>query len=141
MSEAAIPSVGTRLQLGDGADPEVFTDVGEVISVTPFNGSTESIDCSDLKSGKRVKKPGLLDHGQMQFTVHLVPGATGVYQKLKTAWRNKTPQNFRVVYPDDDDSTEELDTYIMNVAPAVQMGQTIQCSFTAEVNDVVDVVA
>lgn len=133
MSENAIPSVGTKLQRGDGASPEVFTDVAERTTITPFNGSTEVLDGSDLGSAWRVKLPGMLDGGQLQFTVHLIPGSTG-HQDLLEDWTTRTVRNFRVVFPDADATTWEFALLITGVSPTVQMGQTIQCSFTAEIS-------
>lgn len=139
MSQNAIPSVGTVLKVGDGATPEVFTAIGEVISITPFNGSTETLDASDISSVFRAKKAGLRDWGQLQFTVHLLPDALSAHAALVSDWKNGNDRNFQIVYPDTDQTTQQIETFITGVSPTVQMGQTIQCSFTAEVNDVTDV--
>jgi len=134
MSENAIPSVGTILKRGSGTGgPETFTAIAEVTQITPLGGTTETIDASDLSSTWRVKKPGMLDAGQLQFTVHLLPGATGAHKDLMTDWTSRAERNFQIVFPDGNSTTWQVKAFISNVSPAVAMNGVLSCSFTAEI--------
>jgi len=117
MSQNAIPSVGTVLLRGNGAATEVFTAIAEVTQITPMGGSTETIDASDLASSWREKKPGMLDAGQLQFTVHLLPGSTDAHADLMEDWTGRVVRNFQIEFGDG--SKWEIAAFISGVSPTV----------------------
>ena len=91
---------GTCLEMGDGADPEVFTEIAEIQS---FNGPDEQVnmvEVTHLKSAGAAREflPGLLDSGQLQFDAHLLTddpthdATTGYVSKFKA----RTEANFRL---------------------------------------------
>jgi predicted secreted protein len=92
---------GTKLWIGDGASPEVFTKIDEVFNIGPVGGSKELVDMTnhdtlgyydylvfDLKDGK-----------DLQIEANDIPG--NVSQELvRTCEANSTKPNFKVVYRD-----------------------------------------
>lgn len=63
-SEAFV-GYGAALLVGDGASPEVFTEIAEIVKITPGPISTAVYDRTHLRSpeGHREKMPGIRDSG------------------------------------------------------------------------------
>jgi predicted secreted protein len=101
----AIHGIGTKLKIGDGATPtENFTTVTEVASIGGPNLEQEIIDVSnhDTPGGWREKIGGLLNAGQVTFTINYNPvdpthdAGTGLISDLV----NRIKRNFELVFPD-----------------------------------------
>lgn len=68
---------GTTLAKGDGASPEVFTAVAQVIDIAGPSMSADSIDVTNhaSASGYREFIPGLKDAGEITLTIQYDPAA------------------------------------------------------------------
>lgn len=92
------------MKVGDGAIPEVFTTIFEITDINGPNLSVDKIDTTNHSSpgGFRQKVAGLIDAGDISFSVNFVPTATthnastGLLYWLK----NKTVKNWQLVFPD-----------------------------------------
>jgi len=99
---SAMPSNGTLLKMGDGASPENFTTVAEVISspVPDMKGKKEDATSQD-SAGWAENLITLLDGGSIPVKVNWLPSnatqdnVTGVL----AAFLNKTKKNWKVVLP------------------------------------------
>ena len=95
---------GSKFQLGDGEASETFTDVAEVIDITPPNMSKDSIDVSnqDSTDGFREKIPGWKDGGEVTFTMNWLP--TNATQDETTGlWSHYIDDenhNYKIILPD-----------------------------------------
>ncbi len=92
---------GTKISIGNGASPEVFTKIDEVFNIGPVGGSKELVDMTnhdtlgyydylvfDLKDGK-----------DLQIEANDIPG--NVSQELvRTSEANSTKPNWQVEYRD-----------------------------------------
>lgn len=97
---AATLGYGTKLKMGDGASPEVFTEIGEV-------GDFEDSDSVELVKVTNHQSPnnrheyisGLIDGDEIQFPVNYIPTnathnrTTGLQAKLRST------VNFRIEEP------------------------------------------
>lgn len=92
---------GTKLYIGNGASPEVFTKIDEVFNIGPVGGSKELVDMTnhdtlgyydylafDLKDGK-----------DLQIEANDIPGNTS-QELVRTSEANSTKPNWKVVYRD-----------------------------------------
>lgn len=91
---------GTTFSLGDGADPEVFTALAEVLDVTPPSDAVDIIEVTHMTSPDRTKEfiAGLTDPGECSFDINFLPGAgddTALQAKRQTA----TVSNYRITFP------------------------------------------
>lgn len=96
---------GTLLQIGDGGAPETFTTIAEVVTIGGPGITRETIDMTNHSSVNswREKISGLLDGGDINFTINYLPvaathkkSAGGILQDLVDG-----PQrNFQLVWPD-----------------------------------------
>jgi hypothetical protein len=82
--------LGTVFKVGDGASPEAFTAVANVVSINLSGRSVEEVDFTHLASdaGFREFRAGFKDPGELSMTLHFNPsdathdGTTGLESKL-----------------------------------------------------------
>ncbi len=102
MTTAAIRGVGVQVKLGDGATPEVFNKVAEVVTWGGPNLTTDTIEVTHMDSaGLKDYIEGASDGGELTFEVNLLPAdpthdsSTG----LISAWK-AGKKNWKIVLPD-----------------------------------------
>lgn len=130
----ALFAFGTLLKIGDGATPtEGFTTIAEV---TNIGGPGFSMDTPDVTSHSSANKwrefiAGLLDAGEVTFTINFIPTnathsqTSGLLKDMK----NRTKRNFQLVFPDSGATTWTLPTFITGFEP----GEPIDNALTADV--------
>jgi len=74
MSQAMI-GWGTYLKRGNGATPEVFTAIAELLTVTPPSNASDEVEVTHLVSAGKRKEfiQGLIDSGECAFTANFIP--------------------------------------------------------------------
>ncbi len=100
MSAAQI-GFGAAFGIGDGASPEVFTNLAEVFSITPPSDNIDIIDVTHMTSPTRTREfiSGLNDPGEASFELNFVAGgAADVAIRALNALTTTT--NFRITFPD-----------------------------------------
>src|SRR5687767_6528523 len=115
MATKAIGTAGTKLLRGDGAGPEVFTVIAEIIS---FSGPTESakqIDVTSMDSTAREYIAGLRDSGEISFDCNLVT-SSATQQGLREDMDDRVQRNFRLILMD---NTVEADRTTVNFTAVV----------------------
>jgi len=101
MSDAII-GTGILIKAGDGAVPENFVTVAEIVSLKPPQLSRNEIDVSTHNAGSDAKILGMLRKGQVTGTLNWVPtdathsSATGgiladILANVKRNWRITFP--------------------------------------------------
>ena len=61
---------GTVFSRGDGASPEVFTDVGDVLSVVGLGGVKDEVEITNLGSVAKQFVSALADFGEVQLELN-----------------------------------------------------------------------
>lgn len=99
---AATLGYGTKLKMGDGASPEVFTELGEVGDFEDSD-TVDQIEVTNHQSAgnRREFISGLIDGDEISFPVNYIPAnathdrTTGVLSKLGTTvnWQLEEPGN------------------------------------------------
>jgi predicted secreted protein len=95
---------GSKLQLGDGATPEVFTNIAEVKDITPPQMIRDSNEVTNLDStnGWKEFKSGFRDGGDVTFDCNWLPtdstqdDTTG----LLSTFEDDECHNWRIVLAD-----------------------------------------
>ena len=92
--------VGTILERGDGASPEVFTAIAKIVSVSGPEESKDELDDTTLDSAGGYKEfvSGLKDGGSMTLALNYNPADTG-QAALQTDYAAGTKQNYRLTWP------------------------------------------
>ena len=133
MSIAKI-SNGTLLKVGDGASPEVFTTVPEVMRLT---GPSVRFDLLDVTSHDTIGFfrefiPGLADGEKIAASVNWRPSNT-VHKNLRIDAYARTLRNFKVVFPDSADNTVTAATYIESQIPKADVGTPLSMDISLKV--------
>ena len=95
---------GTLLKRGDGADPEVFTAIGDPTGISGPGLSRETIDVTSHGSPDQWMEfvGGLKDGGEVSVDINLQPGVHG---PLADDFDDTEPRNYQIVFPDPDETT------------------------------------
>lgn len=102
-TSSAIWAYGSILQAGDGATPEVFTAVAEIIELTPPQMSRDGIDVTSHTSsdGYREYISGMRDGGEVPFKANWLPtnathdGTTGLLE----SFNDNDNHNWKIILP------------------------------------------
>ena len=134
MATIAKISNGTLLKVGDGASPEVFTTVPEVMRLT---GPSVRFDLLDVTSHDTVGFfreyiPGLADGERVSASVNWRPNNT-VHKNLRIDAYARTLRNFKVVFPDSSDNTVTMATYIESQVPKADIGTPLLMDISLKV--------
>jgi hypothetical protein len=133
MSYLAIPSQGTQLKISDQASPAVFNPITQIVSINGPNGTAPEIDVSDLDSTMRETRTGLAGHGTYSFDILYIPTDTE-HQQLRTAWKERTRQQFQLDFTDSPTTTWSWNGFITGFNATTSVDNV----WRATVNMVVD---
>lgn len=126
-------SQGTVFKTGDGASPETFNAVGQVVNIDGPDGSAPVIDVSNLSSTAREKNVGLPDEGQITLTVQYDPDDTG-QTRLKTLRTNRTSGNFKIEMSDSPATVLSFSGYVLQFSRSFSIDEVVMGSVTIEIS-------
>ena len=91
---------GTLFQRGDGATPEVFTTIAEVMDVEGPEKKVNFDDATHMESPDQYAEfiPTMKESGSVTFNVSFLPD-DGTHASLNTDLEAMTKRNFRIVLP------------------------------------------
>jgi predicted secreted protein len=91
---------GTQLKAGDGGNPETFTLIPEIRSISGPGMSADTLDATsmDTPGGFRDKKQGLKDWGTLSFELLWIP-TNARHQQLFDDFKAGTERNYELVFP------------------------------------------
>lgn len=98
-TSVAIDGYLTTFAIGDGASPEVFTALAEVVSITPPSDQLDIYEVTHLTSPNRTKefRAGFSDPGECQVVINFIPG--GADDTVLQGIRNSgAVGNYRITY-------------------------------------------
>lgn len=130
MTNAAL-GYGTKLKLGDGASPEVFAEIGEIVDGPEDSDSAELVEVTNHQSAgsRREYIGGLIDGGEITFTVNYDPdGATHDRTTGLQAYVRQT-KNFRLEEPGNT-LGYEFAAIITNVSKSYPVASAMQMQVT-----------
>lgn len=91
---------GTKFQVSDGGDPETFSDVPGVVSITGLgSGSAAEIDTTDLSSLAKEYVQGLKDEGSITIELIYDP-SDPAHSRLEALRDTQQTTNFKVIASD-----------------------------------------
>lgn len=113
---AAVLGAGSALKLGDGASPEVFTTIAEVLRCGPIGSTTPEVDVTNLDSTAKEYIGGLPDGSSVEFEGNWIKGAQ------QTTLRDAvgTTKTFTMEWADSPQSTALFSMVILGF----EMGET-----------------
>lgn len=117
MATLAESNYGTLLKIGDGGTPtEVFTVIGEVVSIDPPELVNEAIESTNHSSGgwKEFISGGLKELTEFTATINFVDVDITALYNLAVAG---TPKNYQIVFPDNGNTTWTFAALVVSVKP------------------------
>jgi predicted secreted protein len=134
MSSIAKISNGTLLQIGDGASPEVFTTVPEVMQLTGPNVRFDMLDVTshDTVGFFREWIPGLADGETITGKINWRPSNT-IHKGIRVDQYARTNRNFKIVFPDSSFNTVQCSTYIQQNNPSADIGQVLRSDLNMKI--------
>lgn len=102
MTDAAIGH-GATLAKGDGEDPEVFTKLAEVVSITPPSMSRDTVDATHLESTDRWREyiAGLRDAGEVAAELNFIAGGAAE-TALFASFNSDDAENWEITFPNEE---------------------------------------
>lgn len=142
MSEA-ISTAGARIGKGDGASPEVFTEISEVVSIGGPNPDSEEIDVTHLRSPDRTREyiQSFLIPGEIPLTVNLIPSdpTHDEVSGLIAEYNSGAIKNYQITYPDG--STDTFAAYVKTRGNPMNVGEALRATFTLRVTGTITFVS
>lgn len=131
----ALSSQGTYISFDPGASPTVFTEVGEVSSISGPTPDSEEIDVTHLRStgGFREYLQSFKDGGEISVTANYLPGnasqdgTTGV----RSLFLSGAVNAWKVTLPDGSDI--QFNAYVKSVGMTASVGAKLEFPFTLRV--------
>ena len=134
MATQAISSHGTKLKVGDGADPEVFATIAEVVDITGPGQTLNTEDVTNHDSGGwREVIPTILEGGEVTFDVNYFGDAT--HTAILTDIKARAFRNFEMEYPDG--SKDEFGGYFTAFSKAAPVEGILRASVTIAISGAV----
>src|SRR4051794_2825990 len=135
---------GVVIKMGDGASPEVYSTVANVIGMQTSGQTMEMIDATHLNStsGFREKLPSFKDGGTVTLKVCWDPSSAthSVSTGLKGKYDNKTLTHFKIDCTGTTPTTAlviSFSAYVSNVGFAADVGQLLQRDITLTISGAV----
>jgi hypothetical protein len=133
MVSKAFSAQGTTISLGNGAQPEVFTVIGEVKSFDGPGGNVAMIDVTTLSSTAREKVAGLQDFGQMTLEINFDPTSLQ-HQNLAAYAQSGAKHNYKITFSDAGGTTAVFTALVAQFRPSGQVDQIVAARVTLEVS-------
>lgn len=129
---AGINGFGTLLKRGDGASPEVFTEIADVTGLTPPGLSRETIDVTSHGSdaGWMEFVPGLKDPGEMSADINYQPE---LHDLLVDDFEDTAARNYQIVFPDETATTWSFGAILTGFEPDAPYDDKLAASLTFKV--------
>lgn len=133
-----ISSFGTLLKMGDGASPEVFTTIAEVLDIS---GPSLALDTEETTShsstgGWEEFVATILRSGEVSFSVNYDPvGAThDASTGLISDMENRTLRNFQLVFPDTGSTTWSFAAYVTGFEPGMPVAGKLSADVSLKIS-------
>lgn len=130
MSATEIAVQGLKLQVGNGASPETFTTVANVESYTRA-GQSRVVDTSNVTDAWQRVLPTLLEAGKVSLTIFWVmedPSHDSQAFGLRGLWQNKTKADWKLVFPDGNNSTDAFTAYVTKFSDSGKVADVFKAS-------------
>ena len=132
----------TKLLRGDGADPEVFTEVAEILDIgdlTITRDMTASKPTFDSPDGYETAIPGAKKVEPLEMKVKYKKGAA-IAAQINADFESDKPVNYQIHWPDDPQTKKQMSAFVNKITIATPQFEDVTESFTFTPNGkVIDV--
>lgn len=132
MSSNAILAQGTKFAVSADVSPPSWSDIPEISTLGGPDGSSPTIDVTDLDSTGREYLVGLKDEGSFALGINYIM-TNAVHMTLRAAWANRTKLRFRITWPDTGTTVWEFSGYITGFAGDAGVDQAVTAQVTIKI--------
>jgi hypothetical protein len=136
MATSAILGSGTLLKRGDGASPEVFTTIFEVVSIGDFGQENPLVEATHMQSSAREYIYGLPDGVEVPVVVNYKPDNT-THINMLSDQANRVTRNFKLVLPTSPAQTFSFSALVRSWRLNFTSADVIHASFTLKISGVI----
>ena len=133
---ANLLSQGTGIYIGDLASPQVYSEIGQVMTISGPDGSASEIDVTNLSSSAKEFVIGLPDEGSVQLDVSFdYASATANHDTLHAA-RSAVPQvlqHFQIRLSNSPRTTITFDAYVTTFSLSLGVDDKVGATFTLRI--------
>lgn len=128
----AFKGAGSSLSVGNGASPEVFTAITEVVEFSGPDSSNEEIETTNLASTAKEFIPALKDQGTLDFTAHL-DTSNAQHTQLDTDSLNGTTRNYRITWDESPQAYITFSAFLSSLSYQTDPNDTVKISGTLRI--------
>lgn len=131
--------LGIHFARGNGASPEVFTNIAEVIDITPPSMTKDQVEATHTDSPNAFREfiAGLKDGGQCSLTCNFLPNNATQNQTagglLDEFISQSLPSNWRITFPGSPQMTWTFRATVIGYAPATPLDDRMTLVVTFKV--------
>lgn len=128
-ASTAFAAFGTKLKAGNGASPEVFTTIAEVVDIEPPAIMQDTVEVTHMESPGRWREHivTLLKGGDCTWDMNLLP-QNATQRSLITDLIAGTKRNMQVVFSDSSSSVLAFSGYFTEYKPGAKRDDKATCS-------------
>lgn len=135
-ASVALLGYGSSFQIQSASSPDVFTELQEVISITPPSATLDQIDVSHMTSPNRRREfiSGMTDSGECSLEMNWVPGSASddiLFDLLSLGVGVSRLRAMRITYPNG--VTDSFSGELTGYEPAVQVDDKMTITVTFKV--------
>jgi len=108
---SAVLGSGATLQLGDGASPQVYATVAEVLRCGEIGSTNQEVDVTNLDSTAKEYIPGLADGNTFEFEFNYTQGTSQV--SLRTQQQAGATVHLQMVWPNSPQTSVDFDCVLL----------------------------
>jgi hypothetical protein len=130
---AVFRGTGTSFARGDGASPEVFTTIGDVISISGPSITKDEIEVTALDSTAKEFIGALDDPGDVTLELNWNPQDTE-HVNLRTDAEGNTKRNYRIVWNDISSTQATVNAEVMEFSINTEANDAVKASVRLKLN-------
>ena len=130
---AVFRGTGTSIRLGNGASPEVFTAVGDVISVDGPNITKDQIEVTALDSSAKEFLDDIDDAGDVTVEMNWNP-QDAQQVALRSDAEGSSARNFRIIYNDVSSTQVDFSGRVLEFNINVQAADAVKATARIKVS-------
>jgi hypothetical protein len=122
----------TKLLRGDGADPEVFTEVASIVDfgdLTISRAMNSSPPTFDSLDGYETVTPGAKKVEPLELKVKYEKDAA-IAALIKADFESDDPVNYQIHWPDTPSTKKQMSAYVNQIVMATPQNEDVTESFT-----------
>lgn len=127
-----IAGVGTKFRRWNTTSG-TWVNIGQVTNIDGPNKSRDSIETTalDTPGGYKTKIPGFREPGQVVLTMNFT---RATFDIMNADFESDDLQNYEIVWPDTDTTSEEFQGFVSAVGRATAVGDVVTANVTIDIS-------